>query len=288
MTEPRSIRVHGVDLCAQSFGRPADPAVLLIAGGASAMDSWETAFCERLADAGRFVLRYDQRDTGQSRHARKGHPNYSMDDLARDAIGVLDAFGVAQAQVVGISMGATVALRMALEAPPRVSALVLVSASPGERPGGPPLPPMSPRLAAYFEQEAGPPDWHDRSAVVDHLVASLRAFGGTIPLDERAARAWALHVFDRSRDLSVAETNHYLVGRDSPPLRDRLREIDVPTLVLHGTDDPLYPLEHGRVLAREIPGARFVSLEGMGHEAPPRVLWDQVITTLVAPGRSAA
>jgi pimeloyl-ACP methyl ester carboxylesterase len=276
MSEPRSIQVQGAQLCVQAFGRPADPALLLIAGGASAMDWWETAFCERLAEAGRFVLRYDQRDTGQSTHAPVGHPGYSMNDLVHDAFAVLDAFDIAQAQVVGLSMGATVAMRMALEAPRRVSALALISASPG----GPKLPPMSPALAAYFEQDGSSPDWHDRDAVVEHLVGSLHAFGGKLPLDEAAARTLAGRVFDRSEDMSVSETNHWLVGRDNAPLRDRLKEIAAPTLVLHGTDDPLYPAEHGRVLAREIPGARLVLLDGMGHEVPPRVLWDQVIATL--------
>ena len=287
MSEPHLIHANGVQLCVQSFGDPDAPAMLLLAGGASSMDWWEAAFCERLAAAGRFVLRYDQRDTGRSSHAPLGQPDYSMDDLARDALALLDAFGIGQAQVVGISMGGTVAMRMALLAPRRVSALALISSTPGERPSGPKLPTMSPALAAYFEGEAASPDWADRSAVIDHIVGSLGPFSGRIPVDEASARTLAGQIFDRSDKLENAETNHWMVGSKAPSLRDRLQEITAPTVVLHGTDDPLYPLEHGRVLAREIPHANLVALEGMGHEMPPPVLWDRVIEALVqAPPRS--
>jgi pimeloyl-ACP methyl ester carboxylesterase len=288
MSDPHLIHANGVQLCVQSFGDPAHPAVLLVAGGASSMDWWEAAFCERLAAAGRFVLRYDQRDTGRSRHAPLGEPDYSMDDLARDALALLDTFGIGPAQVVGISMGGTVAMRMALLAPRRVGALALISATPGERPSGPKLPPMSPALAAFFEGEAAPPDWTDRRAVIDHIVGSLGPFSGRIPVDDTAARALAGQIFDRSDTLETSETNHWMVGSKAPSLRDRLHEITAPTVVLHGTDDPLYPLEHGRILAREIPRASLVALEGMGHEMPPPVLWDKVIEALVQvmPGSS--
>src|SRR4051794_16299799 len=126
--------VNGIEVCVETFGEPDDPAVLLIAGGASSMDWWEDEFCRRLAAGGRFVIRYDHRDTGRSTSFPAGAPPYSGSDLAQDALGVLDALGVHRAHVVGLSMGGGLAQRIAVESPHRLLSLTLMSTSPGSVP----------------------------------------------------------------------------------------------------------------------------------------------------------
>jgi pimeloyl-ACP methyl ester carboxylesterase len=146
---PRIAEVNGVDLCVDTAGDPADPAILLIGGLGSSMDWWEEEFCQRLAAGGRFVIRYDHRDTGQSVSYPAGKPGYTGADLAADAVGVLDAFGRRRAQLAGISIGGALAQQVALAHPDRVGSLVLFSTSPAV-PCGSELPPMARRWPAGF------------------------------------------------------------------------------------------------------------------------------------------
>ncbi|MCE6994698.1 alpha/beta fold hydrolase [Saccharothrix sp. S26] len=278
MTE-RIMRANGVDLCVETFGTPADPAVLLIAGATGSMLSWDDAFCARLADGGRYVIRYDHRDTGRSVTYPPGEPGYGFADLVADAVGVLDALAVVRAGVVGISMGGGIAQLLALDHADRVASLTLIATSPAG-PNAPGLPPMSPELLAHFAAGAPPaPDWTDRDAVVEHLAAEGRPYAGPRPVDARAAREAAGRVFDRARNIA-SSANHFLAG-GGEPWRSRLGEIAVPTLVLHGDADPLTPPAHGEAMAREVPGARLVLLEDTGHELPPGV-WDVVVPEIVA------
>ena len=283
MSDARLIRADGIDLCMQTFGSSTDPAVLLIGGAGASMDWWDDACCERLARGRRHMIRYDQRDTGRSTHWPAGQPGYALPDLVEDAAALLEALDVQRAHLIGISMGATVALRLALDHPERVASLVLMSSSPAG-PGGPQrpdLPPMAPALAARFAMEpAVPRDWHDREAVATYLLGELRALAGSLGFDERRARDTVTRVLDRSTDIEASMANHRLID-GGPPLRPQLHRIGVPTLVLHGTDDPLFPLPHGEALAREIPHARLLALAGMGHEVPPPSTWDIVIPALL-------
>lgn len=273
---PRMVQANGVELCTQTFGDPESPAILLIAGAASSMDWWEDEFCERLASGPRFVVRYDLRDTGQSVSYEPGAPPYGGLDLVLDAVGVLDALRVARAHVVGISMGGGIAQHLALDHADRVASLTLIASSPG----GPDLPPMSDELRARFDEPLPEPDWSDRQAVVDYLVEDSRPFAGTLPFDEEEMRALAGRVFDRTVNLAATMTNHWIL-EGGEPLRPRLGEISAPTLVLHGAEDPLFPSGHGEALAAEIPGARLLPLEGVGHEMPPRPVWDQVVAAIL-------
>lgn len=281
---PQAVQANGVDLCVQTFGDTGDPAILLIAGAASSMDWWEDELCEQIAAGGRFVVRFDLRDTGQSVTYTPGAPEYDGDDLVADAWGLLDALWLARAHVVGISMGAGIALRLALDHPDRVASLTLLSTSPGTSDGAVPLPPMSDELAASFAEPAPPPDWTSRDEVVDYVVDGLQPFAGPVSIDESDARALVERIFDRTRDIESSMTNHWLVaGREGDePIRPRLRSLAVPTLVFHGTEDPLFPLPHGEALAAEIPGASLVPLEGVGHEHPPRPLWPRSVSALLA------
>jgi pimeloyl-ACP methyl ester carboxylesterase len=275
-SQPTKVLANGVELCVQTFGDPESPAILLIGGAASSMDWWEEEFCERLSSGARFVIRYDLRDTGQSVSYEPGAPQYDGTDLVTDAVGVLDALRVSRAHIVGISMGGGIAQHLALDHADRVASLTLISTSPG----GPDLPPMSDELRARFEDPAPEPDWSDRQAVVDYLVEDLRPFAGTLPFDEAAMRALVGRIVDRTSNIASTTTNHSILA-GGEALRPRLREITAPTLVLHGTEDPLFPYGHGEALAAEIPGARLLPLEGVGHEVPPRPVWDQVVGAIL-------
>jgi pimeloyl-ACP methyl ester carboxylesterase len=274
----RIVRANGVDLCIETFGDAASPAILLIGGAASPMDWWDDEFCQLLAAGSRFVIRYDLRDTGRSVTYEPGAPQYTGADLVADAVGLLDAIGIGRAHIVGISMGGAIAQQIALDHPQRVTSLTLMSTSPG----GDDLPPMSDELASTFADPPAPPDWSDRAVVIDFLLEDLRSYEGSLPFDEAGVRALLARIVDRTTNIESTMTNHWILeSGDSRPVRPRLGEIGAPTLVLHGTEDPLLPIAHGEALAAEIPGARLLRLEGMGHQFPPRPLWDQIVPAIL-------
>jgi pimeloyl-ACP methyl ester carboxylesterase len=270
--------VNGVELCVDTFGSPADPAILLIHGGSASMDHWEPEFCERLAAGPRYVIRYDHRDTGQSTTGEPGKPQYTGADLVADPIGILDALKIDKAHLVGLSMGGAIALQLAVEHPDRVAAITVASTSPSG-PSDPELPPPTEKISASFSEQAPPIDWSDTEAALDRLIEDDRLYAGSLPYDEPARRALYAQALARSINPAAA-ANHWAVASGGS-IRDRLGEIAVPALVLHGTEDPLFPPPHGEALAREIPGARLVLLEGAGHEIP-RATWDIAIPEILA------
>lgn len=256
------LRVGSVELCAQSFGERGDPAILLIGGSSSSMDWWETDFCTRLAAGGRFVVRYDLRDTGQSVHYPAGEPGYGGDELVADAVGVLDAYGIGSACLMGISMGGAIAQLVALDHPDRVSSLVLTSTF---APGGPEIS-MDAELRAYFES-VPEVDWSDPDAVVAQQVEHARALASrSVPFDEAGTRALIEQALGRTADVRASLTNHNVVREDREPWFSRLVEIHVPTLVVHGEEDRLSPLPLAEAMAAEIPGATLLVEPGVGHE----------------------
>jgi pimeloyl-ACP methyl ester carboxylesterase len=275
----RIVNANGVGLCIDTAGDAADPAILLIAGLSSSMDGWEPEFCERLAAGGRFVVRYDHRDTGQSVSYPAGKPGYTGADLALDAVGVLDALGRRSAQLAGISMGGALAQQVALAHPERVDSLVLISTSPADG-GGAELPPPSEKLRAWFAAEVPKPRWTERAAVIDYLVSYERQLETAEYFDEAHVRALVARTVDRTRDVAASVMNHGLAA-EGEPARGRLAEIAVPALVIHGTADPLFPYRHGEALARAIPGAGLLPLAGVGHQAPPRAWWATVIAAML-------
>lgn len=251
----RLLPVGEVGLCVETFGDPADPTVLLIHGACASMLWWPPALCTALADRGRHVVRYDSRDTGRSTHHPVGRPPYGMRDLATDAVGILDALGVARAHLVGRSLGAGVALVAALEHPARVATLTLAAATTGD----PDLPPMAPE---YLHRPTSPDP-------VEDIVLLMRAHAGASRFfDAAATRRVAAADVRRTLDLDAALTNHFALRPDDPAPAgpDRVR---VPTLVVHGELDPVFPLPHGRALAAAIPGATLLVLPGTGHDIPP-------------------
>ncbi|MFD9734227.1 alpha/beta fold hydrolase [Umezawaea sp. NPDC059074] len=273
MTSEQLLPVNGVELCVQTFGDPSDPAVLLIAGASSPMTSWPDEFCARLT--GRYVIRYDHRDTGRSTTCPPGEPNYGFAALTGDPIAVLDALGVESAHVVGLSMGGGIAQVIAVDHPERVATLTLMATSPAS-PGAEDLPPISHDAVEFFHHLT-PPDWSSRASVVDHLVQVLRWFA-VGEFDEAEARAGAERDYDRSP--SIASANNHQMLNDGEEWRGRLDEVRAPTLVLHGTKDPLFALPHAEALVREIPNATLITLPGIGHELP-RSSWDVVVPAIL-------
>jgi pimeloyl-ACP methyl ester carboxylesterase len=274
------LAVGGVELCVETFGAPGDPAVVLIAGGAQSMVWWEDGWCRRLADGGRFVVRYDQRDTGRSTSSPAGRPSYRAGDLVTDLLGILDALQVPAAHLVGLSMGGGLAQLVAVTRPDRVRTLTLMSTTPAGPHDGGPLPGPAPQVAATFRSPDPEPDWTDRAAVLEYRVEAERPYVGTLGFDEPRVRRLAAREIDRTRDVAASMTNHFLLD-DAWPADADLTRIAAPTLVLHGTADPLFPLEHGRTLARLIPGARLVELLGVGHEQPPPQRWDVAVPAIL-------
>ena len=281
MGDRRIVRANGVDLYVETFGDPASPALLLIGGAESPMDWWEDELCERLAAGARYVIRYDLRDTGQSVTYEPGAPKYTGSDLVADVVGLLDALGVPRAHLVGISMGGGIAQEVALVHPARVASLTLISTSPAVAGGAERnLPAASADVKALFADPPPRPDWSDRAAVIEYMVAAQRPFAGSLPSDEEALRALVERIVDRTLNIESSLTNHWIL-EDGEPVPGRLDDIDAPTLVLHGTEDPLFPYGHAEALAAEIPGARLVPLERMGHQMPPRQLWDRVVAAIL-------
>ena len=282
MDGPRIVDVNGVGLCVDTAGRAADPAILLIGGMGAAMDWWEPEFCQRLAAGGRFVIRYDHRDTGRSVSYPAGAPGYTGADLAADAAGVLDALGQPSAQLAGISMGGALAQQVALAHPDRVDSLVLMSTSPAVPavPGRRELPPMSEELRAWFAAEVPQPEGTERAAIIDYLTDYERQLESARYFDEARVRALVTRIVDRTRDMAASMTNH-AVAEEGSPAPGRLDEIAVPVLVVHGTADPLFPFGHGEALARAIPGAGLLPLDGVGHQVPPRPYWTSVIPAML-------
>jgi pimeloyl-ACP methyl ester carboxylesterase len=274
--------VNGVDLCVDTIGDARDPAILLIAGAGSSMDGWEDEFCRRLADGGRYVIRYDSRDTGESVTGPAGTPAYTGADLAADVAGVLDALELRSAHLAGISMGGGLAQYVAVDHPDRVDSLVLISTTLA-LPGGPEmsqLPAMSDKLRTYFAKPPPEPDWSDHRAVIEHLVDFERRLSGPGYFDEPHVRRLVQRVVRRSKDMAASLTNHWRVEDGKPP-QGGPADVLAPTLIIHGTADPLFPYGHAEVLADEIPDTTLLPLPGVGHQAPPRPLWPTVIPAIL-------
>jgi pimeloyl-ACP methyl ester carboxylesterase len=266
-------RINGADLCVQAFGSPDDQAVLLIAGAAASMLWWPAELCQRLAARGRFVIRYDNRDTGRSTAYPPGQPGYALRDLAADTVGILDVLGVERAHLVGQSWAGGIALTVAVDHADRVASLTFLSSSTGADD----LPPPSSAVTGYRPVE---PDTTNAGDVVDYVVGMARAYSGGSPyFDEAGTRDLVERDVARTRSVAATLTNHYAMAIDGPKTGG-FADIDVPTLVLHGDLDPLLPLAHGEALCDAVPGARLVVLHGAGHDLP-RPLWDVFVTALV-------
>ncbi|UQZ33614.1 alpha/beta hydrolase [Paenibacillus sp. PK3_47] len=277
----RIIHMDGIELCTDSFGEEGNPTMLLIMGAQSSMIWWEEEFCRKLADEGLFVIRYDNRDVGRSTSYEPGYPGYTFEDMADDAVRVMDAYGIQQAHILGMSLGGMIAQILALRHPQSVLSITLLAASNF----APDLPPMEKRVMDYFSNMDAV-DWADVDSVAKFGVGRSRVLvGSKHPFDE--AKVYELAALEFSRSVNIASMDNHKLVTGGEAYLSRTAEIQVPALIIHGTEDPIIPYVHGQHLAKEIPGAVLLTLEGTGHELHVND-WDTVIAAVLRHATSAA
>jgi pimeloyl-ACP methyl ester carboxylesterase len=268
------IKINNIHLCTESFGNRTDPAILLIMGATASMIWWEYEFCQRLADRGRYVIRYDNRDVGRSVTYPPGDPKYTFENMADDAIHVLDAYGIGNAHFAGMSMGGILTQIIALRHVQRVLSVTLISTSNF----APDLPPMDEKVMSYFTN-TGAIDWTNEQQVISFTVGKWRILSGSkYPFDEK--RITRLATEEARRAINLASMNNHGLVTGGESYLERTKKINVPALVIHGTEDPIIPYEHGVSLANVIPDAGLLTLEGTGHELPYGD-WDQIINAIL-------
>ena len=275
---------NGIELEYQTFGDPGDQPLVLIAGLATQMISWHEPFCELLASGGFFVIRFDNRDVGLSTWMEsagppdisaafrgEGHPAYQLDDMADDVAGLLDSLGLPAAHFVGASMGGFIAQLVAIKHPDRVLSLTSIMSGPG---GSDEVAP-TPEGAAVL-MTAPPATREERIELAMTIHRTLAGAGDQ--LDDAVERARAERAVDRAYyPPGVARQLVAILGAGSR--LERLKLVRIPTLVVHGTDDVLVPIENGRRVAAAVPGARFLEVQGMGHDIPERV-WSELVDAI--------
>lgn len=270
------IKIDNIEICTESFGNPKNPAVLLIMGAMSSLDWWDEDFCLLLAEHERFVIRYDHRDLGRSTTYPPGTSNYTITDMADDAIGVLDAYSIDKAHIVGMSLGGMIGQILALRYPDRIDSLTLIASSVFGKEAEK-LPPMDQRILDYHTKSASI-DWSNQEETVPYLAGGWEILSGTKPYEEKRMYKLAEREAARAKRLP-SRFNHALL-QGGGQYYDRLSEITIPTLIIHGTEDPALPYEHGLALAKAIAHANLIALDRTGHEVHSED-WAQIIESIV-------
>ena len=277
---------NGIELEYEVFGDPSAAPLLLISGLGSQMIGWDEQFCEALASRAFRVIRFDNRDAGLSTWLDSGgvpdiaaavggraRPVYTLDDMADDAVGLLDALGIPAAHVVGASMGGFIAQLVALNHPGRVLSLTSIMSGPN---GADQVPP-APDAAAVLLLPA-PPAREQRIEQSLFITRTLR--GSRDPLDHDHERAKAARAIDRAYH-PAGYARQFVALLAAPSRVPRLRSLRMPTLVIHGREDTLIPPENGRIVATAVPGARLLEVDGMGHDLP-RSAWPEIADAIAA------
>ncbi|MHA6762167.1 alpha/beta fold hydrolase [Streptacidiphilus sp. PAMC 29251] len=276
-----------VELEYDTFGDPADPTLLLIMGLGSQLISWREGLCELFAAQGFHVVRYDNRDAGLStfldagpqpdlRAIMQGDPSsapYLLGDMALDALSVLDALGVGQAHVVGVSMGGMIAQQLVIDHPDRALSLCSIMSRPGDSVSGA----ATPEAGAVLLNPPGA----GREAAIESGVKGWIVLGSPgYPDDPAALREWVAAAHDRSSrpDGFPRQLAAIIASPDRTPA---LHEVTAPTLVIHGAADPLINRSGGEATAKAVPGAELLILPGMGHNLPA-ALWPQIADAVTA------
>lgn len=261
-------RNGAVELHYETFGDDADPTLLLVNGLGSQCISYAEPWCERFVAEGARVVRFDNRDVGLS--SKLDGVDYSMADMALDALAVLDTVGVERAHVMGLSMGGMIVQRLAIDHPHRLLTMTSVMSRTGEDGYGQ----SSPEALALL---MGPPA-SSRDEYIDNHVAAIAVYGSRPDwIDEAEVRARAAAAYDRCfHPEGVARQMRAVLADGSRT--EALRQVTTPTLVLHGSRDTLIDPSGGRRTAAVIPGAQYVEIDGMGHDYPPAV-WDKWVST---------
>jgi pimeloyl-ACP methyl ester carboxylesterase len=277
---------NGIEIEYETFGDAAGPPVLLVMGLGAQMISWNDEFCELLAGRGFHVVRYDNRDCGLSTWmdeagpadiagalSGEAAPAYTLDDMAADAVGLLEALGIGAAHVVGASMGGFIAQTIAINHPDRVLTLTSIMSGPAHPESVSPTPEAT---AVLFVPPAATRD----ERITQEMWIRKVLMGPADPFDEDAERVRAERAIDRAYH-PAGTARQFAAVLASQPRLERLRGVRVPTLVIHGLDDTLIPVDNGRAVAAAVPGSRLVEIEGMGHDLPKRV-WPQLLDEIVA------
>ena len=266
----------------ETFGNSADPPVLLIMGLGGQLLSWPEDFCQLLVDRGLFVVRFDNRDVGLSTHLpdlpapdlaaiQRGDlvtAPYTLSDMARDTASLIAALGLDSVHVVGLSMGGMIAQILAIEHPNRVRSLTSIMSTTGD----PSVGRSTEEALAHLTQPAA----STREEVIDRRLESQRITGSAdYPTSEAELRDRAGEAFDRNFD-PTGPTRQLAAAFASPDRTAGLAEVRMPSLVIHGADDPLIQVSGGHATAAAIPDAELLVIDGMGHDLP-RQLWPQVI-----------
>jgi pimeloyl-ACP methyl ester carboxylesterase len=279
--------VNGIELAYQTFGERSEPALLLVMGLGAQLIHWPEEFCERLAGRGFFVVRFDNRDVGHSTKmddapapdllalavGDASAATYTLDDMADDVIGLLDHLALDTAHVAGASMGGMIAQTLAIRHPQRVLSVCSIMSTTGD----PEVGQARPEALAVLTAQAP----SDRDSYVEFHVDAFKAIGSPgFALDEEFLRWRAAATYDRSyypdgfrRQLAAIIS--------SGDRTQALAQVSVPTVVIHGADDPLITVSGGEATAQAIPGAELVVIPGMGHDLPPGV-WDRIIDAITA------
>jgi pimeloyl-ACP methyl ester carboxylesterase len=271
---PRS-KANGVEIEYETFGDPANETVLLINGLGSQMTRWPVAFCEKLVAKGYHVVRLDNRDVGLSTWFKEGDA-YRLEDMAADAVAVLDTLGVDKAHVAGVSMGGMISQVVATDHPERVRSLTSIMSTSG----APHLPQATPEAFAVLTTRAPDPA-ADLEAFVAHGVKNARIIGGpAYPWTDEELRERAIAEQARAYNPAGVQRQMFAV-RATGDRTARLKTITAPTVVLHGEVDPLIPVAGGEHTAASIPGAELRIIPGMGHDLPP-ALYDTFVDAIVS------
>jgi len=280
------VTANGIQIEYDTFGDQNSPALLLIMGLGTQMIAWDPEFCGLLAEQGHYVIRFDNRDIGLStKFEEAGIPNvaeamaasmsgqeilapYSVNDMADDAADLLSALGIDKAHVCGASMGGMIAQTIAFRHPNRVFSLISIMSTTGD----PDLPQGKPEAMQVLAEESPT----EREAYIDRSVKTLKILGSPgFPFDEARVRQKAAEAFDRSfYPQGMARQLVSIMASGSR--KKHLVDISAPTLVIHGSEDPLVPLEGGKDTAETIPGAELLIIDGMGHDLPPGA-WPQLV-----------
>ena len=275
---------RGITLCYETFGDPSDPTALLVMGLGTQMIAWHEDFCRGLAERGLHVVRFDNRDIGHSTHVEGAPPSivqllsrsksaarYGLSDMADDAATLLGELSLSPAHVIGASMGGMIAQTLAARHPRSVRTLVSIMSNTGARLSG------QPRLRVYSTFLRRSP--RERSGYIEHMVRLFETIGSPgFERDIEDVRALAALSYDRDHDPNGPGRQLAAIIASGNRTAE-LRRIQAPTLVIHGSADPLISPSGGRATARAIRGARLMAIEGMGHDLP-RQLWPRLIEAI--------
>lgn len=283
------VETNGIETCTEAFGDPADPAIVLVNGACSSMIRYHVDLCIQLASEGRYLIRYDPRDIGRSTAFPPGQPPYDLRDLADDLVSLLDAYGIDRAHLVGASSGGMIVQHLAFRNPERARSLTLLISSP-EVPavahavdettsGKSALQPDDPFLEKV--RKLANVNWLNRDEALRAFVDEAHMMAGSaFPVDEAEVMSWAPLEYDRQRNILSFRYNTPIAETKTPAWRSSLPRITAPTLVIHGTKDPVLPFANAVAMMREIPGAKLISIEGMGHEIP-RAAWPVIVPAIL-------